>query len=263
MNNKYFAIILGLLCSAPAFAAHPLITDDSGTQGKGKFQVELNGEYSKNEANTAGMAQSETGGTIAAAVTYGLIDNVDIIVGFPWQWSSLKENGSIISDNNGVGDTSVDVKWRFLEGKPHELSLALKPGMTIPSGDETKGFGDGRISGGVMLIGTKEWQNVTFHCNAGYTHHAYGQIMASEMLKQDILHASLAAEFSITNNLRTVGNIGIETNENKASDNHPVFLLGGMIFSAADNFDLDLGVKGGLNKAETDTTILAGLSARF
>ena len=63
--------------------------------------------------------------------------------------------------------------------------------------------------------------------------------------------------------LRAVGNIGIETNEDDTSDTHPVFLLGGMIYRAADNLDLDLGVKGGLNKAETDTIILAGLSVKL
>jgi hypothetical protein len=34
-----------LLIASPSWAAHPLITDDTGTQGKGKFQLELNGQY--------------------------------------------------------------------------------------------------------------------------------------------------------------------------------------------------------------------------
>jgi hypothetical protein len=42
-------LIKGLFLSAVmlvhtiAWGAHPLITDDAGTQGKGKFQVEING----------------------------------------------------------------------------------------------------------------------------------------------------------------------------------------------------------------------------
>jgi hypothetical protein len=32
-----------------SLAAHPLITDDAGTQGKGKFQLEVNGQYEHDE----------------------------------------------------------------------------------------------------------------------------------------------------------------------------------------------------------------------
>jgi len=263
MSKKCSVMVLAILSSVPAFAAHPLITDDTGTQGKGKFQLELNGEYVKNEVNNAGITEKETGGAIASALTYGIVDNVDIIVGFPWQWSTLREDGSMMSNDKGIGDTSIDIKWRLLESKTHELSLALKPGMTIPTGDEAKGFGNGTISGGIMLIATREWQNGALHCNVGYTYHTYAEELESDIRKQDIWHASLATELNMTGNLRAVGNIGIETNQDDTSDTHPVFLLGGMIYSATENLDLDFGVKGGLNNAETDTIILAGLSVKF
>jgi hypothetical protein len=263
MSKKYFVMVLTMLWSVPAFAAHPLITDDTGTQGKGKFQLELNGEYVKNEENNAGITEKETGGTIAAALTYGIDDNVDIIVGFPWQWSTLRENGSMMSNDKGIGDTSIDIKWRLLESKAHELSLALKPGITIPTGDEAKGFGNGKISEGMMLIVTREWQHGVLHCNVGYTHHNYEEELESEIMKKDIWHASLATELNMADNLRAVGDIGIETNQDDTSDTHPVFLLGGIIYSATENLDLDFGVKGGLNKAETDTIILAGFSVKF
>jgi hypothetical protein len=38
-----FFVILTM--AGAAFAAHPLITDDTGTQGKGKFQLEVNSEF--------------------------------------------------------------------------------------------------------------------------------------------------------------------------------------------------------------------------
>ena len=172
MDKKYLAIILALLWSVPAFAAHPLVTDDTGSQGQGKFQLELNGESSRDEEHEAGITQKEKGGIITAALTYGIVDNVDIIVGFPWQWSTIKEDGNMISDYNGIGDTSIDVKWRFFECKEDEWSLALKPGVTIPTGDAAKGFGNGKISGGMMLIATWQWQHGAVHCNVGYTHNS-------------------------------------------------------------------------------------------
>lgn len=36
-------VVLSLMAAGAVFAAHPLITDDTGTQGRGKFQIEVNG----------------------------------------------------------------------------------------------------------------------------------------------------------------------------------------------------------------------------
>ncbi len=55
--------------STIAYAAHPLITDDTGTQGKGKFQIEINSEFSTDTKNGNGISIKETGSTIAAALS--------------------------------------------------------------------------------------------------------------------------------------------------------------------------------------------------
>ena len=256
-------MILALLWSVPAFAAHPLITDDTGTQGKGNVQLELNVESSGDKENEAGISKKETGGTIAAALTCGIVDNVDLIVGFPWQWSTLKEGGSMILNDRGISDTSVDVKWRFIESESHELSLALKPGVTIPTGDATKGLGNGRISGGVMLIATKSWQQGALHCNVGYSRNAYSQEQDNASLKQDNWHASVAAEIKIAKKIRAVVDVGIESSNEKAPDTNPVYILGGLICSVTENFDFDVGVKSGMNHEERERTVLAGLTVRF
>ena len=263
MIKKILPLILAILWAVPAFAAHPLMTDDTGTQGSGKFQFEYNAEYSSDREHEAGIVEKEANGTIAAALTYGLTDNIDIIVGLPWQWSSLRENGSIISEDNGIGDTSIEAKWRFVDCKKQEISLALKSKLTFPTGNVQKGLGNGNISGGLLLIATKEWEHRAIHCNVGYTHNSYSLEQDNAILKQDIWHASLAAEVHMTGKLRSVADFSVDSNNEKAPDPNRVFLLGGLIYSVSDTFDLDIGVKAGLNHAETDKTILAGLTARF
>ena len=59
-----------LITSSPFFAAHPLITDDTGTQGKGKFQLEVNREYGydKEEGVTIKTTQSHL--SVLAGITY-------------------------------------------------------------------------------------------------------------------------------------------------------------------------------------------------
>ena len=73
----------------------------------------------------------------------------------------------------------------------------------------------------------------------------------------------MATELNVTDKLRAVGDLGIETNSERDSDTDPAWILGGFIYEVADNADLDLGIRGGLNDAETDTTLLAGVTMRF
>ena len=150
-----------------------------------------------------------------------------------------------------------------MECKTHALSLALKPKLLIPTGDALKGLGNGNLSGGVQMIATKEWEKRALHCNVGYLHNSYSMAQDTAILKQDVWNASLATEVHLTDKLRSVADIRIDSNIEKTPDPNRVFLLGGISYRVTDNFDLDLGVKAGLNHAESDKTILAGLTARF
>ena len=67
----------------------------------------------------------------------------------------------------------------------------------------------------------------------------------------------------IAEGLTVVGNVGMETNEDKSSGKDPAFILGGIIYSVSENFDIDAGVKAGLNEPATDIAYLAGIAVRF
>jgi hypothetical protein len=263
MKTTPFLSAALLFVSSTAFAAHPLITDDTGTQGKAKIQIELNSEISWNNYREAGIGSSETGGETSMAVSYGLTDNIDLVAGMPFQWYSVEENGFSAGEDSGMGDMSLELKWRFFENEDRGFSLALKPGLSIPTGNDEKGFGSGAVSPSIMLIATKEGDFGALHANTGWGRNNYHHEAVDAETRNDIWHASLAAEINTANRLRTVGNIGIETSEERSSSTHPVFLIGGFIYSVSENLDLDIGMKGGLNDAETDTTLLAGLAARF
>jgi len=256
----FLAILIHALLT-PSFAAHPLITDDTGTQGKGKFLFELNGqtghgaEKSGAEAGTDVTAK-ERETELKAALTYGVIDNVDVILTVPYQWKKTEVGDATISDASGIADISVEVKWRVFE--KNGLSFAVKPVITIPAGDKDKDLGTGRVTGTMYLITTKEIDPWAFHLNLGYKRNEN-----SVDERKDIWHASLAGEFKIMKKLKFVTNIGAERNTDKASDTNPAFVLGGFIYSMRENMDIDFGVKGGLNKAEADITYLAGIALRF
>ncbi len=259
MLKKIVILTTAMLTSAGAYAAHPLITDDTGTQGTGKFQIEVTSEFSDNEAGVF----EENGGEIAAALSYGISENIDLVIGMPYQWYSFRESAVTVAEDDGIGDLSLELKWRFLDTGEQGTSFALKPGVSIPTGSEEAGSGSGAVSGGVLLIATHSGRLGAVHGNIGYTRAGYASEAVENVSRKDIWHASFAGEINLTEALRAVADIGIETNEDLSSDTHPAYLIGGMIYSINEDMEIDLGVKCGLNEAETDFAFLAGYTARF
>jgi hypothetical protein len=250
MKSIIFSILLILSVRPSGFAYHPLITDDTGTQGRGGFQYELNLEYGHDSEEGVKTDQW----TIGTTLTYGLVDNLDISAGIPYLY--LKERDGEVIKEDGIGDLTLDIKYRFYE--KDGLRIALKPGLSFPTGEYERGFGSGRISGRIFLIIDKEFEAVTLFLNGGYIRN---ENKVGE--RKDLWHMSLAGEYRLMEGLKIVLNTGIEANPEKGSNTHPVFLLGGLVYSVTDSFDLSGGIKTGLNSAETDLSALAGITLRF
>jgi len=256
-----FLLFVNHIFSIASYAAHPLITDDTGTQGKGKFLFEFSGQASYDRERLvddtgASVTTKNRESEIKASVTYGLIENIDVIFGVPYQWKKEKVNDAVSSDVNGIADLSLEVKWRFYE--IDGLSFALKPGLTIPAGDRDKELGTGRVTGTVYFIATKDMNPLAFHFNLGYKRNE-NQLEQRE----DIWHASIAGEYKVIQNLKLVSDIGAERNPDPSSNNNPTFILGGFIYSVKENLDIDFGVKIGLNHTEQDVVYLGGIAIRF
>lgn len=250
-----------VLSSGTAFAAHPLITDDTGTQGHGKFQLEVSGEYGRDKENLDGVETREKVAGLETVISGGLSDSIDLVVAVPWAWSRVKEDGVVVSDENGLGDVGLELKWRFLEYKG--FSLALKPGLTLPTGNENRGLGNGKISYGATMVASQELDPFTFHLNIAYTHNEFKLDLDKEASRRDIWHASLATTCQVLEDLQLVANVGVESNGDRGNNTWPAFVLGGAVYSLSEHLDLDLGVKGGLNKQEPDLAFLAGAAWRF
>ncbi|MEW6416929.1 MAG: transporter [Nitrospirota bacterium] len=242
-----------------SYAAHPLITDDTGTQGKDKFEFELGGEYGHEDEDGV----TENSMEIVPVFAYGITDDIDIELCVPYLYVRTKETE--ITTEAGFSDVEIDLKWRFYE--KDGLSFALRPLISLPTGDEDRGLGAGKVGYSLLLFVTKEvkpWNvdnsiNVpwSFDLNIGYKRNEN-----KNDEREDIWHASLSSRVEVAKDLNVVADIGIETNPDKFSDMHPAFILGGFIYSISENLDVDFGVKGGLNKPETDYSILAGITFR-
>lgn len=252
-RNLAVALLGGaLLFAGSAQAAHPLITDDAGTMGTGNTLVEFNGQYDHNDYEGVKDKTHE----LEVALTYGLTETVDFVVAVPYtSWSSRSEEEGKTSED-GFGDTSMEFKWRFYEQEG--LSLAVKPGMSLPTGDDDESLGAGKATYQLFFVGTQEVEAWAFHLNLG---NIRSNNTADE--RENIWHASVASDFALTKNLHLVANIGTERNPTKGEDTHPAFILGGLVYSLTDYCDIDFGVKAGLNHAEPDYSLLAGVALTF
>ncbi|HUO78307.1 MAG TPA: transporter, partial [Thermodesulfovibrionales bacterium] len=250
-KRLFLSAVIVLGTAGAAFAAIPLITDDTGTQGRGNFQLELFGEYGHDREGIITTKTSD----VSATLTYGLIETVDIVLGIPYQaWSS--DNSESLVKGNGIADLSLEAKWRFYEKEG--LSLALKPGFTIPTGDTEKGLGAGRPTYHLLFIATKQMKPWEFDMNVGYL---YNENTASE--RKNIWSASLDAQVEVVKDLKLALDVGLATNPDSSSDTPPAYVLGGLIWSLRENLDIGLGVKVGLTKPETDISVRGGITWRF
>jgi hypothetical protein len=240
-----------LLLPAIVHGAYPLITEDTGTQGAGGWQLELIAEIG--EDRDAGV--TERTANLAAVLSWGATDNLDLILGLPYQRVTVEQGGTRDTESGG-GDIAMGLKWRFYE--KDLLSLALRPGITIPVGDENRELGAGNASYSLYLVTTYAPEPWEFDLHFGYMNYP------NELdEREDRWHFSMAGGYTFSNELQLVVDLGTVTNPDPAVSDKPVFLIIGAIYPVSKGFELSIGYKQGLSGPETDSTLLAGVTLHF
>ena len=254
-KTTQIASVLGLVLSAtwPAkgFAGHPLLTEDTGTQGAGNFQLELT--YDQGDTKNPDTKTREQSAN--AVLSIGLTDELDAIFSLPYE--RISERGLPDSTVKGFADVEIAAKWRFYEDGP--LSLAVRPGLGLPTGNDDKGLSAGHVAPslfGVMTYATDPW---AFHLHLGYGHNVFEGLDQ----RNHIYHASVAAEYFVSESLRFVGDTSVESNPDLSGDSSVASMLFGLVVSMTPDLDLDLGYRVGLTDPAPDSTWQAGLALRF
>jgi hypothetical protein len=244
---RWLAVGLCLLGRpAAAQAAHPLITEDTGTHGLGRFQLELTTEHT----TTREAGTRQVSALTSAVVAYGVADTADVLVTVPWL-----RLGAPVAEA-GLADIGLDLKWRFYESGP--LSVAFKPGLTFPTGDDARSLGVGKHTWSAYLVTTWDLKPWTLHLHLGHLHHNN-----TFNARVDIWHASAAVVRQLGDSLKLALDAGVDTNTDRAADSDPVFVIAGLIWSLRPDFDLDLGVKTERTDTHRANTLLAGLAWRW
>jgi len=245
MKKLFFAAALAL-CSSEARAFHPLIGEDTAFLGKDVKQAELG--FGHMVSRDGADRYSNSGN---AELSYGLFERVDVLLSAAWLgWTShgLSESG--------ISDVSLEAKFPVAEKAG--WTLALKPGFSLPAGDESRSLGAGE--GGVWLYGIAgrqagPWQ---FYLNAVY------QLNRNTLdERENLLRGSAAAVLEVMPKVMVSAELGAETNRDKSSFSHPVSSVLGLIWSPYPTLDLAAGFKLGLTRPAEDAGLLLGLTLRL
>lgn len=228
--------VIAWLAGGPAaYAAQPLITDETRTQGFGRYQLEVEALEADDGPN---------GERIDGILSYGLGDSADLEIGLPWYRQA----------EDGIGDATVALKWRFYER--NALSFALKPGLSVPSGDERDGRGTGRVTWGLRGIVSYEPGALGAHAHLGYRRNE-NKLGQRESI--DELAAALTYQVDIW---RFGAELTRETNPVPGGRTVRYSTLG-VAFLMSREVHLDLGWRQGHGGAPLDDIVLLGATVRF
>jgi hypothetical protein len=240
MNTRLAAGLL-LFCMTAAIdarAAHPLITEDTGTQGAERYQLEFFAEELEERATRRDLE------VYTGVLSYGIAETADVQVGVP-----LHRSGP-----DGVGDASLDLKWRFFER--NALSFAFMPGITLPTGDERDGRGTGKTTWGSLIILSYAPGAIGVHAHAGFRRNE-NKLGQRESLRQ----LAAAATYRI-GDVRFVGELTRETNPVPGGGTVRYTTIGA-IWSMTRDIDLDIGWRNGNGNAPVDEALLLGATVRW
>jgi hypothetical protein len=244
--------LLALLLAAPvAHAAHPLVTEDTGTQGTGKFQLEVNAETTRDRTGGALVKAFQP----AVTLSYGLLDNLDVQLGRPYL-RQVTDTGGASNVVKGGLDTSLDFKWRLYE--KDDLSIGLKPGIPFATGDERRGLGNGKATIGGLLIASLEREHFALHAHAGWRHNSN-----NVGLRERIVQVAAAAVYKATEETRLILDLSRTTNPDPTSSASIRYVTLGLIHSPLKNLDLDLGWRHAAGDPAIDRSFMFGATLRW
>ena len=227
----------------PAFAMHPMLTEDTGTQGKDRFELELGFERVRDD----GAVAFEFG----PQLSWGVLETVDLIV--RPAWLDLRDAPD---SARGPGDTALDFKWRFHEHE--QLSFGVRAGLDLPTGNEGKGLGTGKTGYHGVLIATWAGEPLVVSANVGVLH--VGNL---PLQRRTLGLATLGAVWQAREGLKLAAEVDTATNPDPDRSSWPTVTRVGVIWTLDKYWDLDVGYQAPLNDAAPDAAILVGATLRW
>lgn len=223
--------------------------EDTKTQGKGKYQLELTYDYRDQYGSDTKTLSRNTSGIL----TLGVSEELDFIFTLPHERVTQRA-GSYESTVGGLADLEIGLKWRFYDAGA--LSFAARPGLALGSGGDDEDRAFGRVTT-TSLYGAMSYRGdpLAFHAHVGYTRNLEPPADAH----RHTFHGSIAVEFGVNEQLRFVGDVSIDQSGGDIAKS----MVAGIIYSLTPDLDLDVGYRKVLVRQAPERAWLTGVALRF
>jgi hypothetical protein len=258
MRPIVLAAVSAALISQHADAFQPLITDDTGTQGAGRNQMEL----SYNRTSERAPAGRERVHELPFVFTRGITEALDLYVGAGYL--RIDPDGS--SGERGWGNPVFGAKWRVYDDEASKLSFALKPQVRIPVSEarEARGLGTGRLSYGAGLLASKETGFGALHANLAAERINYADAALDASERRTRYRLSVAPVWDVSDTWKLALDAGLVTNPDRSAKRYMGYIEAGAIYSHSKDLDFALGIIRNVRDAEVRTTQLTlGVTLRY
>jgi hypothetical protein len=149
------------ISSAFAQGGPPMLTDDPGTPGNRRWEV--------NVAFT--VEDRRAGRTFSVPLidaNYGLGERIQLKIEAPWL---------VGRDENGLGNVLLGIKWRFLDEDAHGVALSLYPQIELraPAASRKRGLGEADHEYLLPLSAQKNLGPVSANAEIGFAYRPHDE----------------------------------------------------------------------------------------
>jgi len=237
-----------MLHAIAVHAAHPLISEDTGTQGSGRTELELG-------TTTSHVADARVR-ELDPQLSYGALDNLDVILRPSLFWLT----GSAADDagrRHGFGTTALDVKWRAPGEGP--WTFGTRGGFDLPTADA--GLGAQSLGGHVLAMATYDSAPLLGTINLAYTHAARDPTVPT--LRRDLVRVSAGALLGVSDAVRLAGDLALFESSDASERGWRAVGVIGAIAHLPWGFDVDAGYQFALNRRAPTGAWLLGATLRW
>ena len=114
------ALLVGVISAAMAQGGPPLLTDDAGTTPQGHWEINLAGTLE--HTRSARVYELPL-----ADINYGISPRAQLKWEFPYIWQQTPGSSTI----NGLGDSTIGVRYRFLDEDGRKPAISTYPQLSF------------------------------------------------------------------------------------------------------------------------------------
>jgi hypothetical protein len=143
-GRRFAPVAVALLLAACAGRAYaqggpPLITDDPGTPGDGKWEIQVSFIHER-------AGRERTYEAPLLDINYGLGDHIQL----KYEVAYLTVDKDASGAHSGLGNSLFGVKWRFLDEDRHGLAMSVYPQLEV--NNPTNSVRRGLVESGTNLL---------------------------------------------------------------------------------------------------------------